>query len=163
MRGNGNQIDAGSQRDGGQVLIAGDLAKSDKTARIAASHSGRTATKPRRRALSGLRSGRAKASASISKTSPGRVYAIGERERRCPEEMDMHIARPAKQAVLEMVMLEIGDRVRHVRFARKKRFLPEHLVSPTDAAGAPNVGGKIAQQESGPSDAGRSLEWASQR
>src|SRR5438105_9728028 len=50
--------------------------------------------------------------------------AVGEAERRGAEEMHVHIARPAEQRVLEVMVLEVRDRVRHVRLAAEKRLLP---------------------------------------
>src|SRR5580700_7342356 len=54
-----------------------------------------------------------------------RSHAVAERQRRGPEEMHMDVARSSKQRVLEMMRLEIGDRVRHVLFARQKHLLPD--------------------------------------
>src|SRR3984957_19077527 len=45
-----------------------------------------------------------------------RLHPVAKRQRRGAEEMDMDVARPAEQAILEMMRLEIGDRMRHVLF-----------------------------------------------
>src|SRR4051812_21995059 len=56
-------------------------------------------------------------------------HAIGERKRRRAEEMHMHVAGPAEQRILEVVMFEVPDRVRHVGLAREERFLPQQLAA----------------------------------
>ena len=61
--------------------------------------------------------------------------------------MDMDIARPAEQAIFEMMRLEIGDGMRHVLFARQKRLFPDDFLSPPDARHAVDVGGQIANQQ----------------
>jgi hypothetical protein len=45
----------------------------------------------------------------------------------------MHIAGLPEEPVFEMMMLEIADCVRHVRFARQERLLPQHRLAALDA------------------------------
>ena len=61
----------------------------------------------------------------------------------------MKIARPAEQAVLEMVMLEIDNGMRHVRLARKERLLPDHCPVPANPADAAHISGKLAEAQLG--------------
>ena len=49
-----------------------------------------------------------------------------------PEEVNVDIAGAAEEVILEMVLLQVGDRVTHMRLAGLKR------AAPNDRAGAPN-------------------------
>jgi hypothetical protein len=48
--------------------------------------------------------------------------------------VDVHVARPAEDGVFEVVVLQIGDRMRHVRLAREERLLEDDLAASPDAA-----------------------------
>ena len=52
------------------------------------------------------------------------VNRVAERQRRRAEEMNVYVARTPEQRIFEMVMLKVGDAVRHVRFARYERLFP---------------------------------------
>src|SRR5690606_41584021 len=54
--------------------------------------------------------------------------AVGKRQRRGSEEVHVHVAGTAEQGVLEMVMLEIGVRMRHVLLSREGPHLPQRLT-----------------------------------
>src|SRR3546814_7904933 len=54
-----------------------------------------------------------------------RLDPLAERQGRGAEEMDMHVAGAAEQAIFEMMVLEVGDAVRHIRFARQKGLFPQ--------------------------------------
>jgi hypothetical protein len=56
----------------------------------------------------------------------------GEAQRCGSEEMHVSFAWPTEYCVLEVVVLEPRDVVRHVRFATPKRALPQHLAVPHD-------------------------------
>src|SRR5262249_10012379 len=43
--------------------------------------------------------------------------AIGKGQRRRAEHVDVHVARLPEEPILEVMMLQVGDPVRHVRFA----------------------------------------------
>ena len=91
-----------------------------------AGHKACTATFSFAPAASGLISGRPNSGASISNTSPGFGLDAGrEGKRRRAEGVDMDVARPAEIGVLEVVRLEVGDRVRHVGFAGQERLLED--------------------------------------
>src|ERR1700733_14276416 len=76
-----------------------------------------------------------------------RLHPVAERQGRGAEEMDVDIARTAKQAIFEMMRLEIGDRMRHVLFARQKRLFPDDFLASPDARHAVDVRGQIANQQ----------------
>src|SRR5271169_4712151 len=69
-----------------------------------------------------------------------RLDAVAERQGRGPEEMDMNVARPPEQGILEMMRLEIGDRMGHVLFAGQECLFPDDFVPPPDARDAMDVG-----------------------
>ena len=90
--------------------------------------------------------------------------AVGEGQGRGAEEVDVDVAGAAEQGIFEMVVLEVGEAVRHVRLAGEERLLPQDLAVAQDAAGAAHdPAGRSPTSSSAPSAAGRSLEWASQR
>src|SRR4029077_12705247 len=55
--------------------------------------------------------------------------------------------RAAEQAIFEMMRLEIGDRMRHVLFARQKWLFPDDFLAAPDARHAVDVRGQIANQQ----------------
>ena len=61
--------------------------------------------------------------------------------------MHMDVAGLAEDRVFEMMMLEIGDRMRHVGLARQERLFPERLAIAQDARRAANVGRQVADQD----------------
>src|SRR3546814_16420633 len=63
-----------------------------------------------------------------------RLDPLAERQGRGAEEMDMHVAGAAEQAIFEMMVLEVGDAVRHIRFARQKGLFPQRPAIAYDAA-----------------------------
>src|SRR5581483_1957129 len=65
-----------------------------------------------------------------------RLDVLGEASRRGTEEMHVHVARAAEVGVLEMVMLKIGDRVRHVVVAREPALAPDRLAAAQEASRA---------------------------
>src|SRR4051812_22729424 len=67
---------------------------------------------------------------------------VRKAERRCAEEMGVHVARTAEQRVLEVVALQVLDTVRHVALARQERLLPRRRAAPTDARRATDIGGQ---------------------
>ena len=60
--------------------------------------------------------------------------AIDEAQRRGAEEVQVHVARHAVLAVLEVVVLEVREAVAHVAFAGEEGLLPEHRAPAADAA-----------------------------
>ena len=58
--------------------------------------------------------------------------------------MQMHVARHAMLFVLEVVVLEIGEGVAHVRLAGEKWLLPQHGAVTADAAHAFEMRGQRA-------------------
>ena len=60
--------------------------------------------------------------------------------------MYMHVARLAERRIFEVMVFEIGDGVRHVRFARQERLFPQRLAVAHDARGAADVGRQVADQ-----------------
>ena len=63
--------------------------------------------------------------------------------------MDMDVARTPKLRIFEVMMLEIGNRVRHIRLARKERLFPDRLTVANDAAGPADVIRQRAEQQFG--------------
>ena len=62
---------------------------------------------------------------SISNSSPGcRLDAGGVAQHRRAEEIGVQVAGPAEHRVAEVVVLEIGDRMRHVRLAGEEILPP---------------------------------------
>ena len=76
-----------------------------------------------------------------------RLDAVDEAHRRGAEEMQVHVAGHAVLRILEVVILEIRERVAHVRLAREERLLPDHRAIAADAARAFEMGGKRAGVE----------------
>ena len=75
------------------------------------------------------------------------LHPVAEGKRSGAEEMDVNVARAAEQAVLEMMRLEIGDRMGHVLLAGQERLLPDHFLRAPDARHAVDVGRQIADQQ----------------
>ncbi|MCY1172409.1 hypothetical protein D9M73_125440 [compost metagenome] len=50
--------------------------------------------------------------------------------------MDVHVAGTPEQRIFEMVMLKIGDAVRHIGFARYERLFPQRRAIAQDLAAA---------------------------
>src|SRR5690606_39311004 len=63
------------------------------------------------------------------------------------EEMHVHVTGPAELGVLEMVVLEIRDRVRHVGFPRPERLFPQRFPAAQDAARAADVVGNRGEED----------------
>jgi hypothetical protein len=59
--------------------------------------------------------------------------AAGEGQGRRAEGVDVDIARPAEPVVLEMMRLEVGDGVRHVRLACEERLVEDDCLAAADA------------------------------
>src|ERR1700733_1404801 len=70
-----------------------------------------------------------------------RLPPVAEREGGGAEERDVDVAWAPKQAIFEMMRLKIGDRMRHVLFARQKRLFPDDFLAAPDARHAVDVGG----------------------
>src|SRR3546814_3038305 len=68
-----------------------------------------------------------------------RLDPLAERQGRGAEEMDMHVAGAAEQAIFEMMVLEVGDAVRHIRFARQKGLFPQRPALAYDEIGRAHV------------------------
>src|SRR5690606_14828105 len=58
-----------------------------------------------------------------------RLNTFREGQGRRAEEVNMNVARTAEQLIFEMVMFQIGDGVRHVRFARQERLFKNDLIA----------------------------------
>ena len=65
--------------------------------------------------------------------------AIGERQGRGAEKVNVHVARAQKLAVLEVVVFEVRQAVAHVGLATEELVLPQHFTVTQDAAGARKV------------------------
>nr|GEU28270.1 hypothetical protein [Tanacetum cinerariifolium] len=66
------------------------------------------------------------------------------------EEVDVHIARTVEQRVLEVVVLQVGDGVRHILLAAEERLFPAYLaVHAVDARRAFDMGRRFAHQQRG--------------
>src|SRR3546814_11810362 len=63
--------------------------------------------------------------------------------------MDMHVAGAAEQAIFEMMVLEVGDAVRHIRFARQKGLFPQRPAIAYDAADPLDMRGQFADEQFG--------------
>ena len=67
------------------------------------------------------------------------------------EEVDVHIARAVEQRVLEVVVLEVGDGVRHILLATEECFFPAYLaIDVIDARRAFDVRRRCADQHADP-------------
>src|SRR5687768_16606399 len=63
--------------------------------------------------------------------------------------MYMHVARLPEHRIFEMVMLEIGNRMRHVRLSGQERLLPQDRTVAQDARRALDVERQVADQNLG--------------
>jgi len=54
--------------------------------------------------------------------------AVAEAEDICAEEMNVNVTGPAVSGIFEMVMFEVGDRVRHVLLPGCERFGPDRVA-----------------------------------
>src|SRR5690606_29249094 len=68
------------------------------------------------------------------------AHAIGKAQSSGPEEMQVNIERSTMLRILEVVVLEIGKRVTHVRLAGEERLFPDHLRSSSDPTAPFQVG-----------------------
>src|SRR3546814_10588486 len=75
----------------------------------------------------------------------------------CSSEMDMHVAGAAEQAIFEMMVLEVGDAVRHIRFARQKGLFPQRPAIAYDAADPLDMRGQFADEQFGTERRGAQL------
>jgi hypothetical protein len=64
--------------------------------------------------------------------------------------VDVHVARTAKQVILEMMRLQIGDGMRHILLARDERLFPQQRFAAPDSRLALNVRGQVPDQQFGP-------------
>jgi len=62
--------------------------------------------------------------------------AVGDRQRRGAEIVDVEITRTAEAIVLEVMIFEVGQRVAHVGLAGQEGLLPDRLTLSHDAAHA---------------------------
>src|SRR5690242_3905211 len=76
-----------------------------------------------------------------------RPNAVGEGERCGSEEVHVNVARPAEQVVLEVVILQVAQTVRHVRLARQEWLFPERLTGSRDTHASADIGRRLAQQQ----------------
>src|SRR5690606_19312947 len=77
----------------------------------------------------------------------GRLDAIRTAQRAGPVEIDMHVSRPAKSDIFEMMMLQIGDGVAHIRLAREEFLPPYRLPVPQDLRSARDMRRKFPDQQ----------------
>src|SRR5690606_23901641 len=73
-----------------------------------------------------------------------RFEPIGKARGGGAEEMHVYVTGAAEQRIFEVVMLEVGDGVRHVAFAGQEWLLPRDVGSAPDAAPAADVRGQVA-------------------
>ena len=76
-----------------------------------------------------------------------RLDAVGEGQGRGAEEVDVDVAGAPEQGIFEMVVLEVGEAVRHVRLAAQEGLLPQDLPVAQDPAGAAQILRQIADQQ----------------
>src|SRR3546814_9579318 len=67
----------------------------------------------------------------------------------CSSDLYMHVAGAAEQAIFEMMVLEVGDAVRHIRFARQKGLFPQRPAIAYDAADPLDMRGQFADEQYG--------------
>src|SRR3546814_11984480 len=63
----------------------------------------------------------------------------------------------AEQAIFEMMVLEVGDAVRHIRFARQKGLFPQRPAIAYDAADPLDMRGQFADEQFGTKRRGAQL------
>ena len=61
----------------------------------------------------------------------------------------MKVARTTEQIVLEVMILQVGNRMRHIGFAGQERLFPDRLAAAQDARGPTNVRRQLADQDFG--------------
>ena len=113
-----------------------------------ASRGGGSATRSSLPTASGLASGSPKPGAEISNTSPALVRMPAANDSvAVPKAMDVDVTRPAEIRIFEMMGFEVGDGMRHVRFAGQERLLEDHRLAAADARDAAHVVRQVAEQQ----------------
>ena len=75
--------------------------------------------------------------------------AVGEAQRRRAEEVHVQITGPPEQRILEAVLFQVADPVRHVGLAADERLLPQRFAIALAPRRALNVVRQFAEQKLG--------------